>query len=83
VNVTQVTDRTLFYKKDAVCYAPGAIKVVSKREGASVQVTSNGRTIATKQITNGEALFPNLNAGFYIATLGNEWKIINIIVKDK
>jgi len=83
VNVTQVTDRTLFYKKDAVCYAPGAIKVVSKREGASVQVTSNGRTIATKQITNGEALFPNLNAGSYIATLGNEWKIINIIVKDK
>ena len=83
VNVTQVTDRTLFYKKDAVCYAPGAIKVVSKREGASVQVTSNGKTIATKQIINGEALFPNLNAGSYIATLGNEWKIINIIVKDK
>lgn len=83
VNVTRVADRTLFYKKDAVCYAPGAIKVVSKREGASVQVTSNGKTIATKQIINGEALFPNLNAGSYIVTLGNDWKIINIIVKDR
>lgn len=83
VTVTQVTDPTLFYKKDAVCYAPGAIKVVSKREGALVEITSNGKTIVTKQIFNGEALFPNLPVGSYIATLGNEWKIINIILKVK
>ena len=83
INVGQVTDPTLFYKKDAVCYARGAIKIVSKQEGTSVQVTSNGKAVATKKITNGEALFPNLNAGSYIATIGNEWKIINIILKEK
>jgi hypothetical protein len=83
VSVSQSPDPTLFYRKNAVCYARGAIKVVSKKEGAEVKVTSDGKTVATKKITNGEALFPELNAGSYIATLGSEWKIINIILKDK
>jgi hypothetical protein len=83
VNVSQVTDPTLFYKKDAVCYARGAIKIVSKQEGTTVQVTSNGKTVATKQIINGVALFSELNAGSYIATVGNEWKIINILLKER
>lgn len=83
VNVSKATDPTLFYKKNAVCYARGAIKVVSKQEGALVQVNSNGKTIATKKIINGEALFPDLNPGSYIATIGNEWKLINIILKEK
>ncbi len=83
VNVAQSTDPTLFYKKDAVCYAKGAIKVTSKREGALVQVTSNGKTISSKQIVNGQALFLDLAEGSYIATLGNEWKIINIALKTK
>ncbi|HET8828021.1 MAG TPA: hypothetical protein VFM79_01710 [Pelobium sp.] len=83
VNVSQSTNPTLFYKKDAVCYARGAIKVVSKQEGASVKVAINGKIVATKPITNGEALFLNLNAGSYIATLGNEWKLINIRLKEK
>lgn len=83
VNVTQVANPTLFYKMDAVCYARGAIKVVSKQEGALVKVTSNGVVIGTKQITNGEALFTGLNAGGYVATLGTESKIINIILKLK
>jgi hypothetical protein len=83
VNVSQVIDPPLFYKKDAVCYARGAIKIISKREGSTVQVTSNGKTVATKQITNGEALFPELDAGSYIATIGNDWKIINILLKER
>ncbi|HTN20312.1 MAG TPA: hypothetical protein VL125_07545 [Pelobium sp.] len=83
VNVSQTTDPTLFYKKNAVCYARGAIKVVSKQEGALVQIASNGKTIAAKKITNGVALFPNLNQGSYIATLGNEWKLINIVLKER
>ncbi|MFC5285149.1 hypothetical protein [Pedobacter alpinus] len=81
VNVGQQADPTLFYKKDAVCYARGAIKVVSKKEGATVQVSSNGKTVATKQIVNGEAQFSDLNAGSYIATLGNDFKVINITIK--
>lgn len=83
VNVSQSANPTLFYKKDAVCYARGAIKVVSKQEGASVKVAINGKTVATKPITNGEALFLNLNSGSYIATIGNEWKLINISLKKK
>ncbi|TKB98880.1 hypothetical protein [Pedobacter cryophilus] len=83
VSVSQSTDPTLFYRKNAVCYARGAIKVVSKKEGAEVKVTSDGKTVATKKITNGEALFSELNAGSYIATVGNEFKVINILMKDK
>jgi hypothetical protein len=78
-----VIDPPLFYKKDAVCYAAGAIKIVSKREGSTVQINSNGKVIANKQIINGEALFPNLGAGSYIATIGNDWKMITILMKDK
>jgi hypothetical protein len=83
VSVSQVINPTLFYKKDAVCYARGGIRVVSKQEGALVQVTSNGKTVASKQITNGEAIFTELIVGSYIATLGNDWKIINILLKEK
>lgn len=83
VNVSHSADPTLFYRKNAVCYARGAIKVVSKKEGTEVKVTSDGKTVATKKITNGEALFSELNAGSYIATIGNEFKVINILMKDK
>lgn len=83
VNVGQSAEPTLFYRKNAVCYARGAIKVVSKNEGATVKLTSDGKTVASKQITNGQALFPELNAGSYIATIGNEFKVINITLKDK
>ena len=83
VEVSQSIDPTLFYKKDAVCYAPGAIKIVSKREGSEVQITSNGKSIANKKIINGEALFSNLSAGAYVATIGSEWKLINILMKEK
>ncbi len=83
VSVGKTADPTLFYRKNAVCYARGAIKIVSKQEGALAQVTSNGKTLASKKITNGEALFTDLNVGSYIATVGNEWKVINIEVKTK
>ena len=83
VNVGKTADPTLFYKKNAVCYARGAIKIVSKQEGVVAQIASNGKTVASKKITNGEALFPDLNAGSYIATVGNDWKVINIEVKTK
>ncbi len=83
VNVSQSADPTLFYKKDAVCYAKGAIKVVSKHEGALVQITSNGKTVSSRQIVNGQTIFTDLNEGSYIATLGNEWKIVNIALKTK
>ena len=83
VSLNRITTPTAFYKKDAVCYAGGAIKVVSKQEGASVVITSNGKEVLTKSIINGEAIFTDLHADSYIVTLGNEWKLINITVKEK
>lgn len=83
ISVSQISAGTLFYKKDAVCYAGGAIKVASKQEGSVVKITSNGTTITTKQITNGEVLFTNLKADSYIISIGNELKLINITLKTK
>lgn len=83
VSVRQVSSATLFYKKDAVCYAHGAIKITSKLEGTTAKITKSGKTVATSQIINGEALFLNLGAGTYVATLGDELKIINILMKVK
>jgi hypothetical protein len=83
VYVTRVSDPTLFYKKDAVCYARGAIKVTSKQEGAIVKLSANGALIASKQIVKGEALFTELNVGTYVAALGNDLKTIAINLKDK
>lgn len=83
ITVNQISTPTSFYKKDAVCYAGGAIKVVSKQEGTSVTISSNGKTILTKKITNGEALFTNLEVNSYIVAIGAELKLINIILKTK
>lgn len=83
VTVTPTTTPNLFYKKDAVCDVDGAVKVMSTQEGASVVITINGETISTKQILNGEAVFSDLETGTYIVTIGNEWKLINIILKEK
>ena len=83
VNVTQVQDPPLFYKKDAVCSILGAIKVVSKREGSAVQLSLNGKLIDTKSVTNGEAIFLNLVTGTYVATIGNDYKVIIINLKGK
>lgn len=83
VVVDQTGTPTLFYKKDAVCTAGGVIKVVSNQEGASVVITANGKTVSTKTITNGEVLFSDLSANSYIVTIGNEWKLINIVLKQK
>ena len=83
VNVTQSLDPTLFYKKDAVCTALGAIRVVSKREGSTVQLSYNGKQTDSKPLTNGEAIFTGLVSGTYVATLGNENKVIVINLKVK
>ena len=83
VNVTQSLDPPLFYKKDAVCASLGAIKVVSKREGSTVQLSFNGKLIDSKPISNGEAIFLNLMSGTYAATIGNDFKVIVVNLKVK
>ncbi len=83
VVVNQISTPTLFYKKNAVCKTGGVIKVVSKQEGVPVVITSNSKTVSTKKITNGEAVFTDLDTNSYIVTIGNEWKLINITLKEK
>ena len=82
VEVDKTARQTLFYKKNAVCNAQGVIKVVSSQEGETVTISANGTTVTTKKITNGEAVFPNLGANSYIVTIGNEWKLVNIDLKN-
>jgi hypothetical protein len=83
VYISPVSNTTLFYKKDAVCTARGAIKVVSKQEGSLVQLTSDGKEVARVPIVNGQAIFPELGVGTYEAILGNEQKSIRIQLKEK
>lgn len=72
-----------YYKKDAVCYSGGAIKVLfTENEGDEVTLVSNGTIKNTKIISNGEAVFSNLESGTYqIKVLGNV-KEININLKE-
>ncbi|PQJ75197.1 hypothetical protein [Polaribacter gangjinensis] len=83
VFVQKVPTPTLFYKKDAVCYARGAIKVVSNKEGKTVTINKNGKVIFTKKIINGEATFTDLEVDSYIVSIDSEVKLINIDLKTK
>lgn len=83
ISVSQFKSPTLFYKKDAVCYAGGAIKVVSSQEGSTVNLTSDGVIKASRKISNGEAFFTDLQSNTYVVTIGEEFKIINILLKTE
>jgi hypothetical protein len=83
VSVSQTLDPPLFYKKDAVCSTLGAIKVVSKREGSTVQLSYNGKLMDSKPVVNGEAVFLNLMTGSYSVTIGADYKVIVINLKVK
>lgn len=82
VNVTQVIEPAIFYKKDAVCSKLGAIRVLSNNEGAVAQISYNGKQVASKAILNGEAIFVGLLSGTYVATIGNDNKTIVINQKN-
>jgi len=71
-----------FYKKDAVCYAGGVIKVEFTENGEDVLLIRNGITLATKSIINGEAIFSNLETGTYKVRVGGNVKNVSINVKQ-
>ena len=78
VNVTQLIEPAMFYKKDAVCAKLGAIRILSNNEGALAQISYNGKQVASKTIINGEAIFDGLLSGTYVATIGSDNKTIVI-----
>lgn len=73
-----VVYQNTFYKKDAVCYAGGAIKVVSNQEGALVELISDGNSRYTGTISNGLVEFTDLENTNYTVTIGSQVKKIGI-----
>jgi hypothetical protein len=55
-----------YFKKNAVCYAEGVIKVLHSKSGEVIILESNATVVASKVIENGQVIFENLKAGKYI-----------------
>ena len=69
-----------YYKKDAVCYEGGSIKVVFASDKEEVVLISESATLSS-QINNGQVIFDNLNAGTYKIRVGGNVKQIQINLK--
>ena len=68
----------VFYKRNAVCYNGGEIKVEYAIAGTTIVINFNGRQIAAKNISNGEEIFSDLERGTYVVEAANVVKVINI-----
>lgn len=71
----------VYYKKDALCYEGGAIKLSLSGEGETVRLLSGLQTLATQAVTNGQVVFNNLNEGTYKVAVGGDVKEIVINLK--
>ena len=82
VEVTPTQDTPLFfYKKDAVCYEGGVVKVVFPVEKENIVLSREGVSLSTQTITNGQAIFSNLTEGTYIINVRGILKEIKINLK--
>lgn len=70
------------YKRDAVCYNGGAIKVTFSENGSDVFLLKDQTAYATLPITNGEAVFTDLAAGNYLVKINEVEKSITINLKE-
>lgn len=70
------------YKKNAVCYNGGVIKVVSTESGSAVSLFKEQSNYATQNIVNGEAIFNNLEPGNYTVKVNGFEKAIIINLKE-
>jgi hypothetical protein len=71
----------IYYKKDAVCYEGGALKIMFPVENEKVELTKEGVVLSTQIITNGQVLFSNLSIGTYDISVGGNFKEIIINLK--
>lgn len=71
----------IYYKKDAVCYEGGALKIMFPLENEKVELAKEGVVLSTQIITNGQVLFSNLNVGIYNVSVGGNFKEIIINLK--
>lgn len=72
----------IFYKKNAVCYNGGAIKIEYEINGANAILNFNGRLRESLDISGGEAIFTNLERGTYVVEIADIVKVINIDLDD-
>ena len=70
-----------YYRKNAVCYANGEIKVLYPIDGEKIAIEFNAQTVATQEITNGQTIFTNLSPGIYKVKAGGVVKEITILQK--
>jgi hypothetical protein len=70
----------IYYKKDALCYEGGFIKVLFPIEGKEV-LLEKGAASKTKIITDGQVIFDDLNEGTYQIRINASSKNINIQLK--
>ena len=81
VKVNLSKGKVTYYKKDAVCYRGGAIKILYTANNYDAVLSKGGDTFATQTIHNGEAVFDNLETGVYKIKIGGNIKEITINLK--
>lgn len=67
------------YRKNAVCYAKGEIKVDYPKVGENVTLSVDGKIIMSQSIANSTTTFKNLNAGVYTVNVGGLSKTVTIL----
>ena len=82
VSVSNTINNITFYKKDAVCYANGVIKLLASVDGLKSTLIKNGDIYATKLVQNGAVVFNDLEVGTYTVKLGGDVKEITINLKE-
>ncbi len=82
VQYNAVIGNLTFYKKDAICYSGGAIKVLSSENGSEIVLFKDQAIQASQTINNGEVIFNSLQAGDYIVRVNGFEKPISINLKE-
>ncbi|WP_298545985.1 hypothetical protein [uncultured Aquimarina sp.] len=82
VHVKSGSGNVIYYKKDAVCYAGGAIKVVFPINNKEVVLLKEGVIVAASAISGGETIFDNLEIGLYTIKVDGNIKEIEINQKS-
>ncbi|MBW1298596.1 cadherin-like beta sandwich domain-containing protein [Aquimarina litoralis] len=71
-----------FYKKDAVCYTGGAIKITSVTDGEDVILLKDNEILQSGTLSNGELIFNDLVTGSYTVRVSDNSKVITINQKN-
>ncbi len=82
VSYNAVIGNLTFYKKDAVCYNGGSIKVLSSENGSEVVLLKNQVAQAAQTLSNGEVIFTSLSEGNYTIQVNGFEKQISINLKE-